>query len=96
MDIFKIDEDLYIEYDLKTHYARMRSMKDDASERKKVESRIAELPPAPTDAELLAWARDNAPRFDYSIERVGLQIRLEELDRAALTYAEHKKLEPKK
>lgn len=45
-----------------------------------VNQRLSELPPEPSEAELLAWARLNYPGIDYSRERGILEARRMELD----------------
>lgn len=45
-----------------------------------INDRLAELPPDPTDAELLAWAKLHYPGLDYSAERNTLNNRKAELE----------------
>jgi len=51
-------------------------------ERAALLARLKAIPPAPTETELLAWARENWPQMDYSAERAALEARLEELGKA--------------
>ncbi len=37
------------------------------------EARLKEIPQAPTDEELLAWAKDNYPMMNYEVEKQALE-----------------------
>ena len=51
-------------------------------ERAALRERLKAIPPAPTETELLAWAREHYPAMDYSAEQATLEARLEELGKA--------------
>lgn len=64
--LLKYDDNTFIEYDPLTN--RTTALKLDAlnTELDFCEAKIAEVPPPPTDAEILEWGRANYPAPDFS------------------------------
>ena len=46
----------------------------------KINSRLNDIPPSPTDEELLAWAKLNYPGMDYSKEKESLVSRKSQIE----------------
>ena len=72
---FLIDEKLgkYVEVDETTNFASVLARDEVQKELDEATVRLKEIPPAPTDKELLAWAKENYPMVDYSAEIAHLE-----------------------
>jgi hypothetical protein len=76
MQIFKIDKDKFIAYENDTAkvYSRVELLKQKEESLKRLE----EIPPKPTDKELLEWARTNYPQVNYEVEKRSLEAKVAE------------------
>ena len=85
MKYFKVDSDKYLGYDENNDTSRVISKK---SLKDLIDKLTKELPPTPTDAELLKWAKINYPGFssieDQKKRIKQLQAELDELDNIPL------------
>lgn len=85
MQYFKVNEDIYLGYDAINKTASVISKKLLQSV---IDKMIKELPPTPTDAELLKWAKINYPglsSIDDQKKRIKeKQDELKELDKIPL------------
>ncbi len=59
MKYIKIDADTFVEYDKATKESRLVSKSSIESEIETTQAQINALPPTPSNAELLAWAKAN-------------------------------------
>jgi hypothetical protein len=50
------------------------------SELDKLTLELNDIPLSPTDEELLTWARENYPMFDYSVAKENIQKRIDEIN----------------
>lgn len=62
----------YVEYDFTSRKAEPFTKQQAQSELAAAQARLAEIPPALTNKELLAWARENYLPMDYSQEVAAL------------------------
>ena len=66
------DEVVIVEYDTETLQSRMYRRKELVSDKKNAEARLAEVGKAPTNQEILAWAKAHYPYMDRGPEVAAL------------------------
>lgn len=76
---FKINDDEFVEVNKETKYPRVFSKKAISERKAAVEARLASIPKAPSDKELLEWAKKNYPATDYSAEVIALNSELADI-----------------
>ena len=67
------DENILVEFDAEKKRAQVVDKLALKEQVLTAEQRLAEIPDAPTDKEFLAWAKDNYPFTDYSVEKATLE-----------------------
>ena len=70
------DTDKFVVVDMTDFSSSTYSKTSLTDEVNNLQSELDAIPADPTDEELLAWARDNYPRIDYSVKRNTLQTEL--------------------
>lgn len=73
MQYIKLTNDKWVEVDEDNNTSRVVVKSELENQIAVSTTRLAEIPPDPTDQELLDWAKINFPRMDYSTERRNLQ-----------------------
>jgi hypothetical protein len=81
MRYINVEKDLWVEVDEKKRVSRVFDRKELEAELVQTEARLGEIPPTPSDKELLAWAKANYPMMDYGAEKASLLARKDEIDR---------------
>jgi hypothetical protein len=79
--IIKIDDTKFISYDETLGSAEVVDPSVLKLELETVNKRLEEIPPDPSDAVLLEWARLNYPRTDYSAEKNFLEQKKSKLEK---------------
>lgn len=72
----KVDADTYALLNWELGMVQVYSKAVLEQQQAELQEQLASIPAAPTDAELLAWARVNYPTMDYTAQVVVLQERL--------------------
>lgn len=73
MQYIKLSSDKFIQYDETNDTSRVIVKSELESQLTEAKARLAEIPPASTDKELLEWAKANYPFMDYSNEKQSLE-----------------------
>lgn len=75
-----VDQDKFVKYDLVSKISKVLSISDLQTELANVLNEIENLPPPPTDEDLLAWAREHFPGIDYEPRRAFLEQKKIEIE----------------
>lgn len=78
MQKIPIDKTRYILFDETNNTSRVVIVPEVEKTIQKAQERLAQLPPEPSDEELLAWARENYPIMDYAKEKQYLEAQISE------------------
>jgi hypothetical protein len=68
MQYFKVNDDTFIQFDPTNFTSKTVTISGLQNEIEASQNRLAQIPVGPSDADLLAWARQNYPMTDYSAE----------------------------
>jgi len=73
MQKIPIDKTRYILFDEVNNTSKVVIIPEVEKTIQEAQERLAQLPPEPSEEELLAWAKDNYPMMDYSVEKASLE-----------------------
>ena len=73
MQNIPIDKTRYILFDEVNNTSKVVIIPEVEKTIQEAQERLAQLPPEPSEEELLAWARENYPMTDYSREKASLE-----------------------
>lgn len=75
-----IDQDKFVRLDVERNIAVVFSISELQAEYRSLLRELENLPPSPTDADLLAWAREHFPGVDYEARRAFLEQKKIEIE----------------